>query len=226
MPIDKIVPTVAAALAGIADRATIMVSGFGGAGAPDTLLAGLAAMGLHGLTVIANNAGAGPAGLAPLLQAGSVAKLICSFPRGEGAEMFEVLYMRGEIELELCPQGSLSERIRAGGAGIGGFYTRTSVGTPLAEGKETKVLSGALHVLELPLHADFALIHADRADRWGNLTYAKTARNYAPAMATAATTTIVEARRMVDLGSLDPECVVTPGIYVQRVVHVPVGPPP
>lgn len=222
MPIDKIVPSVADALAGIGDGATIMVSGFGGAGAPDQLLAGLARMGRRGLTVVANNAGAGPAGLAPLFRAGSVAKLICSFPRGAGAEMFEAAYRRGEVELELCPQGTLSERIRAGGAGIGGFYTRTSVGTRLADGKETRVLDGAVHVLELPLHADFALIHADRADRLGNLTYSKTARNYGPAMATAATTTIVQARRIVDVGSLDPECVVTPGIYVQRVVHVPV----
>lgn len=223
MAIDKVVPDIEAALAGIPDGATLMVGGFGGAGAPDTLLSALATKGLRDLTVIANNAGSGRTGLAALLASGAVRKVICSFPRMPGSVVFDELWAQGSIQLELTPQGTLSERIRAGGAGIGAFFTPTGAGTQLAEGRETRMLGGREHVLETALLADFAFIRARQADRWGNLVYDKTGRNYGPTMAMAATTTIVEVNDVVPLGALDPEQVVTPGIFVQRVVEVPMS---
>ena len=220
MPINKIVDDVDAALAGIGDDCVLLVSGFGGAGAPATLLEALAAHKVRGLTVVSNNAGIGHEGLAALMAAGSVRRIICSYPRMQGSVVFNDLYERGEIDLELCPQGTLSERIRAGGAGIGGFYTRTGAETELTEGREHRMLGGHNHVFEEPLRGDFALLRAARADRWGNLTYNKAARNYGPTMAMAATTTIAEVAEVVPLGSLDPEVIVTPGIFVQRVIEV------
>jgi len=220
MAIDKIVPDVASALDGIADGSTLLVGGFGGAGTPQALLDELAGRGLRDLTVIANNAGTGRTGLAALLAAGSVRKVICSYPRMPGSVVFDDLYDRGQIELELTPQGTLSERIRAGGAGIGGFYTPTGAGTQLAEGREVRILGGRAHVFETPLTGDFALVRARCADRWGNLVYDKVGRNFGPTMAMAATTTIVETDEVVALGELDPEHIVTPGIFVQRVVKV------
>jgi 3-oxoadipate CoA-transferase alpha subunit len=218
--INKIVPDVDAALSGVGDDCVLLVSGFGGAGAPSTLLEALARQNLRGLTVVSNNAGIGREGLAALLAAGSVRRIICSYPRMQGSVVFNELYERGEIALELCPQGTLSERIRAGGAGIGGFYVRTGAETSLTDGREHRILDGREHVFEEPLRGDFALIRALRADRWGNLTYNKAARNFGPTMAMAATTTIVEVSEVVPLGSLDPESIVTPGIFVQRVVEV------
>ena len=221
MPIDKIVPDVGAAVAGIRDGDTIMVSGFGGAGAPLRLLDVLAERGLRDLVVIANNAGTGTTGLAALLAAGAVRRVVCSYPRMPGSVVFDALYDAGSIELDLVPQGTLSERIRAGGAGIGAFYTPTGVGTLLTAGRETREFDGRVHVLERPLVADHALVRAHRGDRWGNLVYDKVGRNYGPTMAMAATNTIVEVNEVVELGALDPESIVTPGIYVQRVVEVP-----
>jgi 3-oxoadipate CoA-transferase alpha subunit len=213
MAIDKVVGDVDAALDGIADGASILVSGFGGAGAPNALLDALATRGLRDLTVIANNAGTGRSGLAAVLAAGSVSKVVCSYPRMPGSVVFDELYQRGEIGLELSPQGTLSERIRAGGAGIGGFFTPTGVGTLLAEGKETRVLNGREHIFEQALTADFALIRAHRADRYGNLVYRKVARNFAPTMAMAARVTVVEVDEVVPVGALDPEVNVTPGNF-------------
>jgi 3-oxoadipate CoA-transferase, alpha subunit len=218
--IDKVMPTVEAALAGIADGSTVMVGGFGGAGQPHALIDALIAQGARELTIVNNNAGNGEAGLAALLAAGHVKKVICSFPRQADSQVFDRLYRAGEVELELVPQGNLAERIRAAGAGIGAFFTPTGHGTALAEGKETRLLNGRWQVLEYPIHADVALIQAERADRWGNLTYRKTARNFGPIMATAAKLTIAEVREVVPLGGIDPEHVVTPGIFVQRVVKV------
>jgi 3-oxoadipate CoA-transferase alpha subunit len=220
MAIDKVATSLDAALEGITDGSTLMVSGFGGAGSPATLLEELAGRHLSGLTIISNNAGSGTEGLAALLLSGAVARVVCSYPRMPGSVVFEQLYARGEIELEVCPQGTLSERIRAGGAGIGGFYTSTGADTELGLGKEHRVLDGRDHVFEYPLRADFALIRAERADRWGNLVYNKAARNFGPTMAAAATTTIVEVSSVVPLGGLDPEVIVTPGIFVQRVIEI------
>ncbi len=216
--INKIIPTVTEALADIPDGATIMIGGFGAAGLPARLIDGLIEQGARELTIINNNAGTGETGLAALLKAGQVRKIVCSFPRQADSYVFDGLYRAGKIELELVPQGNLAERIRAAGAGIGGFFTPTGYGTLLAEGKETREINGRQYVFELPLHADFALIKALAADRWGNLVYRKTARNFGPIMASAAATAIVEVDRVVDLGELDPEAIVTPGIYVQRVV--------
>jgi 3-oxoadipate CoA-transferase, alpha subunit len=220
MAIDKVVTSLDAALEGLTHGSTLMVSGFGGAGAPTTLLEELARRRLSGLSVISNNAGSGTQGLAALLASGAVARVVCSYPRMPGSVVFEELYARGEIELEVCPQGTLSERIRAGGAGIGAFYTSAGADTELARGKEHRVLDGRNHVLEYPIRADFALIRAKRADRWGNLVYNKAARNFGPTMAAAAATTIVEVSSVVPLGDLDPEVIVTPGIFVQRVIEV------
>ncbi|MBK9083467.1 MAG: 3-oxoacid CoA-transferase subunit A [Rhizobiales bacterium] len=217
--IDKIWPSLAAAVADIRDGATVLVGGFGDAGAPFGLLHALLDQGARDLTIVSNNAGSGEVGIAALLKAGRVARIVCSFPKTSGSTVFEELYRAGRIELELVPQGTLAERMRAAGAGIGAFFTPTGAGTMLAEGKETRILDGREQVLEYPIHADVALIRADRADRWGNLVYRKTARNFAPVMATAARTTIVEARQIVPLGALDPEAVVTPGVFVRRIVE-------
>jgi len=218
--IDKCVATVEAAVADVRDGSTVMIGGFGLAGMPSELIDALIARGARDLTVVNNNAGNGYTGLAALLQAGLVRKIICSFPRQVDSDVFDGLYRAGRIELELVPQGNLAERIRAAGAGIGAFFTPTGYGTILAEGKETRKISGRDYVLEYPIHADVALIKARAADRWGNLVYNKTARNFGPIMATAARCTIAQVDKIVELGELDPESVVTPGIFVQRVVAV------
>jgi 3-oxoadipate CoA-transferase alpha subunit len=219
--INKVVASAAAAVADIPDGATVMIGGFGTAGMPSELIDALIAKGSNDLTIVNNNAGNGDTGLAALLKARQVKKIICSFPRQTDSWVFDGLYKNGDIELELVPQGNLAERIRAAGAGIGAFYTPTGYGTPLAEGKETRRIDGRDYVLEYPIHADFALIKALRGDRWGNLVYRKTARNFGPIMAAAAKCTIAQVREIVNLGDLDPENVVTPGIFVQRVVEVP-----
>lgn len=219
--IDKILDSVTAAVADVHDGATVMIGGFGTAGMPSELIDALIAQGAGDLTIVNNNAGNGETGLAALLKAKRVRKIICSFPRQVDSHHFDALYRSGQIELELVPQGNLAERIRAAGAGIGAFYTPTGYATDLAKGKETRLIDGRGYVLEYPIHADFALIKAERADRWGNLVYRKTARNFGPIMAAAARCTVVQVREVVELGALDPENVVTPGIYVQRVVHVP-----
>ena len=218
--IDKIVPDVEAAVAGVRDGATVMVGGFGMAGMPSALIDGLIAQGAKDLTIVANNAGNGETGLAALLKAGRVRKVICSFPRQSDSHHFDALYRAGKVELELVPQGNLAERIRAAGAGIGAFFTPTGFGTQLAEGKETRRIDGRDYVLEYPIRADYAFIKALKGDRWGNLVYRKTARNFGPIMATAARCAIVQVDEIVELGALDPESVVTPGIHVQRVVRI------
>jgi 3-oxoadipate CoA-transferase, alpha subunit len=218
--IDKTVASAAAAVADIGDGATVMIGGFGTSGIPVELIDALVAQGARDLTIVNNNAGNGDTGLAALLKAKRVRKVVCSFPRQVDSWHFDALYRAGEIELELVPQGSLAERIRAAGAGIGAFFTPTGYGTLLAEGKETRIIDGRPQVLEYPIHADFALIKADRGDRWGNLVYRKAARNFGPIMAMAARCTIVQVREIVPLGALDPEVVVTPGIFVQRVVAI------
>jgi 3-oxoadipate CoA-transferase alpha subunit len=217
--IDKTFASPALAVAGIHDGATVMIGGFGNAGMPSVLIDALIAQGARDLTIVNNNAGNGETGLAALLKAGRVKKIICSFPRQADSQVFDALYRAGEIELELTPQGNLAERIRAAGAGIGGFFTPTGYGTALAEGKETRLIDGRHYVFETPIHADFALIKALRGDRWGNLVYRKSARNFGPIMATAAKVTIAQVSEIVALGDLDPEAIVTPGIFVQRVVQ-------
>src|SRR5438132_979057 len=219
--INKVVATAAVAVADIPNGATVMIGGFGTAGMPSELIDALIAKGSKDLIIVNNNAGNADTGLAALLKARQVKKIICSFPRQTDSWVFDGLYKKGDIELELVPQGNLAERIRAAGAGIGAFYTPTGFGTPLAEGKETRRIDGRDYVLEYPIHADFALIKALRGDRWGNLVYRKTARNFGPIMAAAAKCTIAQVREIVNLGDLDPENVVTPGIFVQRVVEVP-----
>ena len=216
--INKVLSSAADALADVPDGATIMIGGFGNAGMPAMLIDTLIAQGARNLTIVNNNAGNGDAGLAALINAKRVRKILCSFPRQSDSWHFDAAYRAGEIELELVPQGTLAERIRAGGAGIGAFFTPTAYGTRLAEGKETRTIDGVDYVLEYPIRADYALIKADRADRWGNLTYRKTARNFAPIMASAAKTTVVQVREVVELGQIDPESVVTPGIFVKRIV--------
>ena len=218
--INKLVGTVEEAIAGVPDGATVMISGFGGAGQPAELIDALIAQGAKDLTIVNNNAGNGETGLAALLKARRVRKIICSFPRQVDSQVFDGLYRAGQIELELVPQGNLAERIRAAGAGIGAFFTPTGYATQLAEGKETRIINGRGYVLEYPIYADFALVKADRGDRWGNLVYRKTARNFGPVMATAAKCTVAQVREIVPLGALDPEVVVTPGIFVHRVVQV------
>jgi len=218
--IDKTVSSAAKAVADIGDGSTVMIGGFGAAGMPSELIDALIGQGARELTIVNNNAGNGETGLAALLKAKRVRKIICSFPRQVDSQVFDALYRAGEIELELVPQGNLAERIRAGGAGIGAFFTPTGYGTLLAEGKETRRIAGRDYVLEYPIHADFALIKADLGDRWGNLVYRKTARNFGPIMASAAKCTIVQVREVVPLGALDPEVIVTPGIFVQRVVPI------
>ena len=218
--IDKIVPDVEAAVAGVRDGATVMVGGFGMAGMPSALIDGLIAQGAKDLTIVANNAGNGETGLAALLKAGRVRKVICSFPRQSDSHHFDALYRAGKVELELVPQGNLAERIRAAGAGIGAFFTPTGFGSQLAEGKETRRIDGRDYVLEYPIKADFALVKALKADRWGNLVYRKTARNFGPIMASAAACAVIQVDEVVPLGDLDPESIVTPGIHVHRVVRV------
>lgn len=219
--IDKRMESAAAAVADISDGATVLISGFGEAGNPTELVHALIDHGARELTVVNNNAGNGRQGLAALIGSGLVKRVVCSYPRSSHSYVFDEMYRSGKVELEIVPQGTMAERIRAAGAGIGGFYTRTTVGTPLAEDKEVRTIGGADHVLEHPLHADVALVKADRADRWGNLVYRMAARSFGPIMCTAATTTIVQVREIVELGELDPEHVVTPGVYVDRVVEVP-----
>ncbi|MEO5935033.1 MAG: 3-oxoacid CoA-transferase subunit A [Duganella sp.] len=217
--IDKTFESLERAVADIHDGATVMIGGFGNAGMPSALIDALIAQGARELTIVNNNAGNGDTGLAALLKAKRVRKIICSFPRQADSQHFDALYRAGEIELELTPQGNLAERIRAAGAGIGGFFTPTGYGTLLAEGKETRLIDGRHYVLESPIHADFALIKALQGDRWGNLVYRKTARNFGPIMAMAAKVAIAQVRKVVPLGELDPEVIVTPGIFVQRVVQ-------
>lgn len=219
--VNKIVPSLEAAVAGIKDGSTVLVGGFGTAGMPFHLVDALIAQGARDLTIVSNNAGNADTGLAALLKTKRVRKIICSFPRQTDSWVFDGLYRAGEIELEVVPQGNLAERMRAAGAGIGAFFCPTGYGTLLAGDRETRVINGRNHVLEFPIHGDVALIKALKADRWGNLVYRKTARNFGPVMATAAKTTIVEVDEIVELGALDPESVVTPGIFVQRVVAVP-----
>ncbi|HSE79571.1 MAG TPA: 3-oxoacid CoA-transferase subunit A [Alphaproteobacteria bacterium] len=219
--LDKRVKSVAEAVAGIRDGATVLIGGFGNAGIPVELIHAVIDHGARELTVVSNNAGSGRTDLAALLAMGRVRKIVCSYPKTSGSVAFEELYAAGRIELELVPQGTLTERIRAGGAGIGAFYTPTAVGTMLAQGKEVRRLNGHDYVLEMPIKGDFALIQAKRADRWGNLVYHASARNFGPVMASAATVTAVQAGEIVELGALDPEAIVTPGIYVHRVVCVP-----
>ncbi|SNT76641.1 3-oxoacid CoA-transferase subunit A [Paracoccus seriniphilus] len=215
---DKSVADLETAVAPIPDGASVMIGGFGSSGIPLALIDALLAQGASGLTVISNNAGAGETGIAKLLKAGRVAKVICSYPRTPGSIWFEKRYQTGEVELEVVPQGTLAERIRAAGAGLGGFLTPTGYGTLLAEGKETRVIGGRGYVMELPLHADFALLHAERADRWGNLGFHATARNFNPVMAMGARHAVAEVRQLCAT-PLDPEHVVTPGIFVQSVVE-------
>lgn len=212
--------TPAEAVAGIADRSTVLVGGFGFAGMPFALIDALIAQGATDLTVVSNNAGNGEVGLAALLAAGRVRKVICSFPRQVDSYVFDELYRSGRVELEVVPQGTLAERIRAAGAGIGAFYCPTGVGTMLTEGKEVRTIAGRDHALEYPIHADVALVGAHRADEMGNVVYRKTARNFGPVMAAAATTTIVQVHQVVPVGALDPEAVITPGIFVDRVLQV------
>ena len=216
--INKIVQSLEAAVAGIKDGSTILVGGFGTAGMPFALVDALIAQGAKDLTIVSNNAGNGGTGLAALLKARRVRKIICSFPRQTDSWVFDGLYRAGEIELEVVPQGNLAERMRAAGAGIGAFFCPTGYGTLLAGERETRQINGRNHVLEYPIHGDVALIKALKADRWGNLVYRKTARNFGPVMATAAKVTVAEVEEVVELGALDPEAVVTPGIFVQRVV--------
>lgn len=218
--IDKQIPSVAEAVADIPDGATVMIGGFGASGSPVELIHALIDHGARGLTVINNNTGNGEVGLAALIGNGQVSKMICSFPRSSQSRVFPELFKAGRIELELVPQGTLAERIRAAGAGIPAFYTPTTVGTVLAEGKETREFDGRTYVMEPWLKADYALVKCEVADHLGNLTYNKTARNFSPLMCMAATTTIVQAKKLVPTGDIDPEHVITPGIFVNRVVEV------
>ena len=218
--VNKLFASPEAALADIPDGSTIMIGGFGHAGMPAELIDALIAQGARELTIVNNNAGNADTGLAALLKAKRVRKILCSFPRQADSWHFDALYRAGELELELVPQGTLAERIRAAGAGIGAFYTPTAYGTRLAEGKETRRIGDRDYVLEYPIHADYALIKAERADRWGNLVYRKSARNFGPIMASAARCAVVQVRETVELGALDPESIVTPGIFVKRVVRV------
>lgn len=220
MAINKIMDSFAAAVEGIKDGATVLVSGFGGAGMPTELLNALNDQGATDLTIVSNNAGVGREGIGGLLAAGKVRKVVCSYPRSGGSVVFEEMWARGEVELELVPQGTLSERMRAAGAGVGAFYTPTGVGTQLAEGKELREIGGRMQVLEYPLRGDVAFVLAKAADRWGNLIYNKSARNFGPVMAAAADLCVVQVPEIVELGALDPEIIVTPSIYVDRVVKM------
>ena len=218
--INKITDTIAEALSGIQDGATVLIGGFGTSGNPVELIDGLIAHGARDLTIVNNNAGNGDTGLAALLKSGQVRKIICSFPRQVDSWVFDELYRSGKIELELVPQGNLAERMRAAGAGIGAFFCPTAYGTELAAGKETREINGKHYVLEYPIYGDVALIKAEQGDRWGNLTYRKSARNFGPVMATAAKFTVATVHEVVELGALGPEAIVTPGIYVSKVVPI------
>ena len=218
--INKIAPSIEAALAGVKDGSTVMIGGFGTAGIPNELIDGLIAQGAKDLVIVNNNAGNADTGLAALLKAGRVRKIICSFPRQADSYVFDELYRSGKLELELVPQGNLAERIRAAGAGVGAFFSPTGYGTDLAKGKETREINGKHYVLELPIYGDVALIRAEKGDRWGNLVYRKAARNFGPVMATAARLTVATVHEVVDLGALDPESVVTPGIFVSKIVRI------
>lgn len=218
--INKIVGSFSDAVSDVSDGSTVMIGGFGRAGIPFELIDALISQGARNLTIVNNNAGNGNTGLAALLKAKRVSKIICSFPRQNDSFVFDTLYRAGEIELELVPQGNLAARIQAAGAGFGAFFTPTGYGTKLAEGKETRTIDGRNYVLEYPIHADFALIKAHKGDRWGNLIYSKAARNFGPIMATAAKCTIAQVTEIVSLGTLDPESVVTPSIFVSRLVSI------
>jgi 3-oxoadipate CoA-transferase, alpha subunit len=223
--IDKRVASIAEALAGVRDGSVVLLAGFGVVGQPMALIEGLIDQGAKDLTVVANNAGTGRTGLARLMELRRVRKIVCSFPRSAGSVVFEELFRAGEIELEIVPQGTLAERMRAAGAGVPAFFTPTGVGTRLAEGKEDRVINGTRCILEQALHGDVALVEAWQADRWGNLTYRASGRNFNPVMAAAGKLTVVQTQHVVELGDLDPEGIVTPGIFVDRVVHVPYGDP-
>ena len=218
--INKIAPSIEAALAGVKDGSTVMIGGFGTAGIPNELIDGLIAQGARDLVIVNNNAGNADTGLAALLKAGRVRKIICSFPRQADSHVFDELYRSGKLELELVPQGNLAERIRAAGAGVGAFFSPTGYGTDLAKGKETREINGKHYVLEMPIYGDVALIRAEKGDRWGNLVYRKAARNFGPVMATAARLTVATVHEVVELGALDPESVVTPGIFVSKIVRI------
>jgi 3-oxoadipate CoA-transferase alpha subunit len=218
--INKIAPSIEAALAGVKDGSTVMIGGFGTAGIPNELIDGLIGQGAKDLVIVNNNAGNADTGLAALLKAGRVRKIICSFPRQADSHVFDELYRSGKLELELVPQGNLAERIRAAGAGVGAFFSPTGYGTELAKGKETREINGKHYVLEMPIYGDVALIRAEKGDRWGNLVYRKAARNFGPVMATAARLTVATVHEVVELGALDPESVVTPGIFVSKIVRI------
>ncbi|MGJ7523634.1 3-oxoacid CoA-transferase subunit A [Variovorax sp. LT1P1] len=218
--IDKIAPSIADAMSGIQDGATVLIGGFGTAGIPLELIDGLIEQGARDLTVVNNNAGNGESGLAALLKAGRVRKIICSFPRQVDSHVFDGLYRSGKLELELVPQGNLAERIRAAGAGIGAFFCPTGYGTELAKGRETREIGGKHYVLEYPIYGDVALVKAEAGDRWGNLTYRMAARNFGPVMAMASKKTIATVHEIVELGALDPESIVTPGVFVKHVVKI------
>ena len=223
--INKIVGTIADALAGVRDGATVLMGGFGAVGQPDELIEGLIETGARDLTVVANNAGAGRVGLAKLMEAGRVRKIICSFPRSAGSVVFEELFRAGRLELEIVPQGTLAERMRAAGAGIPAFYTPTGAGTRIAQGKEARDFNGRPHILEHALRGDLALVEAWEGDRWGNLTYRESGRNFNPVMAMAADVTVAQVHHLRDLGQIAPDNVHTPGIFVQKVVRVDRGAP-
>jgi 3-oxoadipate CoA-transferase alpha subunit len=218
--INKIAPSIEVALADVKDGSTVMIGGFGTAGIPNELIDGLIAQGAKDLVIVNNNAGNADTGLAALLKAGRVRKIICSFPRQADSHVFDELYRSGKLELELVPQGNLAERIRAAGAGVGAFFSPTGYGTELAKGKETREINGKHYVLEMPIYGDVALIRAEKGDRWGNLVYRKAARNFGPVMATAARLTVATVHEVVELGALDPESVVTPGIFVSKIVRI------
>lgn len=218
--LDKRVATLADAVQGVQDGATVLIGGFGNSGIPVELTHALLEQGARDLTLVTNNAGSGESDVAALLREGRVRKIVCSYPRSQGSVWFEELYRAGRIELELVPQGTLSERMRCAGAGLGGFFTPTGAESLLATGKEVRMIDGRPHVFEEPLRGDVALVKAERADRWGNLVYHSAARNFGPTMATAAELTVVQVREVVELGGIDPECVVTPGVFVDRVVQV------
>jgi 3-oxoadipate CoA-transferase, alpha subunit len=223
--INKIVPDMADAMAGIKDGSTVLIGGFGAVGQPNALIDGLIQQGAKDLTVAANNAGVGHVGLARLMELGRVRKIICSFPRSSDPVVFESLYRAGEIELEIVPQGTLAERMRAAGAGVPAFFTATGVGTRMAVGKEHREIDGRTYILEKSLPGDVALVEAWEADRWGNLTFRESGRNFNPVMAMAATLTIAQTQHVRELGEINPDHVVTPGIFVDRVLHVPYGDP-
>jgi 3-oxoadipate CoA-transferase alpha subunit len=225
--IDKVIDDAVQALARVKDGATVLIGGFGGAGVPNELIDALIAQGAKDLTMVSNNAGSSEIGLAALLKAGRVRKVICSFPRQADSYVFDELYRGRKVELELVPQGNLAERLRAAGAGIGAFFTRTGFGTELARGKEIREIDGQSYVLEFPIHGDLALVKAEKGDRWGNLTYRKAARNFGPVMATAATLTVASVHEILELGELDPEHVITPSVFVDHIVkiaRVPIAP--